>query len=515
MRSLYLMRLPSSSLLLVALVAAVLAGSDVGRSGRASAAHNLCHNYNSEVTPPESIRVGFTDPNNRLLVTHVIPVNFKSYVKDVLPNEWGEASWGMAAYQAGALAVKTFGWYFVNHWEEKNALDGQCYNVTDFEAHQVYCAGSGTPGSGASCPGTFVRDPSHATATSYATEQTWNWLLHSGGAIYPTFYNSGNSSHLCGQDSPPANLAPYPGSNMSQWGSQACALAQKTWAQIGNAYYRPNSYPNVNLTGDHIYGQGHAAMGWGPQPWWPVSTSSDLATGWVLWKFRNGNSCGSPSNTFTYDAAGSMRVVGDWDGNGTHTQGVAGLSGGLVYWNLRNSRDSGGANYSFAYGSYGDIPVIGDWDGDGDWTVGVYRGNTWLLNNYNAPGPPSITASWGSGGDIPMPGRWLQTSSPQPITLGVVRLDPTPTTGELKWLQRFANAPGGVDREFNWGPWWGRPITGDWWTGDGLTQFGPGIVTDDPPNPCASPPPNQLWTLKYTPSAGGIDLQFRYEFVRP
>jgi hypothetical protein len=126
---------------------------------------------------------------------------------------------------------------------------------------------------------------------------------------------------------------------MSQNGSQACALSQYSWAQTVNTYY----FPNGTYPGNHIYGQWHAAMGWGPQPWWPVSSSINPPTGEVLWKFRNGNSCGPSSNTFTYGVASSIRVVGDWDGNGTHTQGVVGLSGGLVYWNLRNSRNSGGA----------------------------------------------------------------------------------------------------------------------------------------------------------------------------
>ena len=33
-------------------------------------------------------------------------VPFKTYVKDVLPNEWAKADWGISAYEAGALAVK-------------------------------------------------------------------------------------------------------------------------------------------------------------------------------------------------------------------------------------------------------------------------------------------------------------------------------------------------------------------------------------------------------------------------
>lgn len=44
------------------------------------------------------------------------PVDFGEYVYNVLPNEWGD--WyetAKTAVQAGAIAVKMYGWYHVYH----------------------------------------------------------------------------------------------------------------------------------------------------------------------------------------------------------------------------------------------------------------------------------------------------------------------------------------------------------------------------------------------------------------
>ncbi len=477
--------------LLALLILAICIGFRAGSVARVDASAPPCNNYYSDITPPENIGVGLTDPNNRNRVLDAVYPKFKDYVKDVVPNEWYRSDWEMGAYEAGALAVKTFGWYWVNHDRGRTALNGKCYHVVDWTGDQVYVAGSGTPGS--------PNAHDHALKTAYAVEQTWNWLLRSGGAIYITHHHSGYSTDTCGQLWGSA----APGDDMSQWGSAACAVSYG-WPKTTSTYY----FPNAAEPGDHIYGQWHATMSrGGTVPFTPVSVSG------YTWKPRLFNGCGPPSSPFDYGAAGDIKVVGDWDGNGAASQGVASLHNGFIHWALSNTRGPSSPSYEFDYGSYGDIPVVGDWDGNGTWTVGVYGGNTWLLNNYNAPGPPNITATWGSGSDIPLPGKWVATAAPQPMTIGLVTLDSA--RGELKWLQRFVNALGGVDREFNWGASSDRPIAGDW-QGGGWTQFGPGTVSDYYPPDCGtSSQPNQHWTQKYTSGAGGVDNQFRYEFVRP
>lgn len=70
-----------------------------------------------EHTRPSNIRVYMTNPVN---VNHygsgTYPVDFGEYVYNVLPNEWGD--WyetAKTAVQAGAIAVKMYGWYHVYH----------------------------------------------------------------------------------------------------------------------------------------------------------------------------------------------------------------------------------------------------------------------------------------------------------------------------------------------------------------------------------------------------------------
>ena len=75
---------------------------------------------------------------------------------------------------------------------------------------------------------------------------------------------------------------------------------------------------------------------------------------------------------FAYGAQGDIPVVGDWDGNGTTTVGVARAGAGVLTWYLRNRNSSGAPDIApFAYGSAGTTPVVGDWDGDRVTTVGA------------------------------------------------------------------------------------------------------------------------------------------------
>jgi hypothetical protein len=86
-------------------------------------------------------------------------------------------------------------------------------------------------------------------------------------------------------------------------------------------------------------------------------------------------------------------VVGDWDGNGTTTVGVARAGAADLIWYLRNRNSPGAPDLApFAYGARGDIPVPGEWDGDGQDTVGVFdpAAATWKLRNSNSPGAPDV-----------------------------------------------------------------------------------------------------------------------------
>jgi hypothetical protein len=53
--------------------------------------------------------------------------NFQYYAENVLPNEW-ITSWPAESLEAGAIAVKEYGWYWVNNWRG-GSLGGTCYDV--------------------------------------------------------------------------------------------------------------------------------------------------------------------------------------------------------------------------------------------------------------------------------------------------------------------------------------------------------------------------------------------------
>src|SRR5207244_3568064 len=59
-------------------------------------------------------------------------------------------------------------------------------------------------------------------------------------------------------------------------------------------------------------------------------------------------------------------------------------------------------NFSFGNPTLFDYPVVGDWDGNGTATVGVARVNpvnghwTWILRNTNSGGVPDVQFEFGS-----------------------------------------------------------------------------------------------------------------------
>src|SRR5690242_12075663 len=95
-------------------------------------------------------------------------VDFKTYVKNVLPNEW-VTSWPDASLEAGAVAVKSYAWYWALHSTRKTP-GGQCYDVRDDTGDQVY-------------------KPSSAQAsTSSAVDSTWSARMTRNGNILKAHY---------------------------------------------------------------------------------------------------------------------------------------------------------------------------------------------------------------------------------------------------------------------------------------------------------------------------------------
>ena len=198
----------------VALLAALvmLTSAVPGLPGRAAAAS--CSGWTSSEDPPPTIRVF------RHATGAVETVNFKPYTKNVLSREW-IGSWTTESLRSGALAVKHYAWYQVLHWRGGTNDDGECFDIRDDTADQVY-------------------DPSKPTWTTAAeaVNATWTTRVLKNGQIFPTYYNAGEAGEPCGAN---AN-----GWKAYQWGTQACGLAGKTAAKIVLTYY----YPNVTVVDD-------------------------------------------------------------------------------------------------------------------------------------------------------------------------------------------------------------------------------------------------------------------------
>jgi hypothetical protein len=117
---------------------------------------------------PDTIRIRVTGQVahcNQDLPYTVEVVDFKQYVKNVLPNEW-YASWPRESLRAGALAAKMYTWQIVANGGRYDDAD-----VYDSVCDQVYIAGV------------------EYASTNNAVEFTWNWrLTHPDGSLFRTHY---------------------------------------------------------------------------------------------------------------------------------------------------------------------------------------------------------------------------------------------------------------------------------------------------------------------------------------
>lgn len=161
----------------------------------------------SNTAPPSTIRVYVTGSAtcNPSASGSVKVVDFKYYVKHVLSNEWF-ADWPRESLRAGAMAVKSYGWYQVNRggkWPDLGA------DVMDSTCDQVY-------------------NPAVSYAsTDAAVDDTWGSRVTRDGAIHVCYYWAGYRND--GSD---------PGTDrMTQWGSEYWARQGKTWPWILHYYY--------------------------------------------------------------------------------------------------------------------------------------------------------------------------------------------------------------------------------------------------------------------------------------
>jgi hypothetical protein len=135
-------------------------------------ARSTCTGWTSTFVPPTTIRV------YRSALGRTVSVPFRSYVESVMASEWGPSN-PPAALEAGALAVKQYGWYYARVWRGGTDPAGGCYDVRDSSIDQLY-------------------NPSKAPAPAHlaAVAATWPLSLRRSGAFFPTGYWPGSGT--CG-----------------------------------------------------------------------------------------------------------------------------------------------------------------------------------------------------------------------------------------------------------------------------------------------------------------------------
>ncbi|MBT2207771.1 MULTISPECIES: SpoIID/LytB domain-containing protein [Actinomadura] len=143
----------------------------------------------------------------RVSLNRVERVAFKTYVQNVLPNEW-VTSWPAESLKAGAMAVKSYGWYWALHSTRKTS-GGQCFDVYDTTSSQVYKPGSAK------------------ASTNAAVDATWGTRMTRDGKILQAHYCS--TTTACG--------GWVTGDWMSQYGSRDKANAGSSYSSILKAYY--------------------------------------------------------------------------------------------------------------------------------------------------------------------------------------------------------------------------------------------------------------------------------------
>jgi NlpC/P60 family/Stage II sporulation protein/Repeat of unknown function (DUF346) len=191
-----------------------------------------CTGYYSDTVPPVTIRVLLYAVHTRAgrgsIPIGIVTVPFRDYVRNVVPSEW--APWWLpASLQAGALAVKTRGWYWVNHFGGYLDTPDNCFDVTDDTQFQRYIPGNTT------------------TATDAAVIATWPVLALQRGAIFPASFQADLSTvgEGCG--------VAVDGTTLSQWGTQACASQGMSALRMLTRYYRDVFAGEPQASGGAVY----------------------------------------------------------------------------------------------------------------------------------------------------------------------------------------------------------------------------------------------------------------------
>lgn len=180
----------------------------------------------SHITFPTTINVGITKyahcsdwlANNRA-VEEVITIDFREYVKNVLPNEWVH-NWPVESLRSGAVAVKMFAWWRINLTEQyPGSFRPEGVHVVDNTCDQVYYRNSNRP------------------ATNAAVDETWPYRLHLDEYVQEIHYLA--YDFQCSQAF--GNFAGGWSRCLPQWTTKDMADAGATWQEMVEQYYTPIS----------------------------------------------------------------------------------------------------------------------------------------------------------------------------------------------------------------------------------------------------------------------------------
>jgi hypothetical protein len=166
-----------------------------------------CSGWHSTTTPPNTIRV------LRRRTGRVEVVNFQHYVVTVMGKEW-PSYLPYQLLEAGAIAVKQYGWYKALDGHQRITRDGHCFDVYDGTADQLYKPNRAR-----------VRDKHWQ-----AVRATWGVSLRKRGVFFMTGYRRGDQKR-CGRDAT--------GYKLFARSATHCADSGKDWRQILDIYYGP------------------------------------------------------------------------------------------------------------------------------------------------------------------------------------------------------------------------------------------------------------------------------------
>jgi len=212
-----------------------------------------CTGWQSKYVPPETIRVRRADDR-------VETVDFRRYVGVVMAKEW--PGWvPEQAREAGAVAVKQYGWYYALEGHHRSSYvnaKGQCYDVKDSTIDQLYRPEMVTVGE----------------KIWRVVDATWGLSLRKSGRFFLTGYRAGTSS-VCASDVTGFKL----------FAKSVIDCANKGWSRekIQTVYYAPDitfhwegsgdvavasplstplTAPTVNLRTGKSLRQRHALITW-------------------------------------------------------------------------------------------------------------------------------------------------------------------------------------------------------------------------------------------------------------